>query len=178
LPTIPGLGEVVLDEDLDGYVSADVPAGSLRGAVGQVIVPRDYPEDEHQEQVNEAIARFLTTRDEALRTAAEHVHAYYLDTARIFREQGWPFDAPTIESPESVWEHVRFGDEFYVRREAAGGPVYISIECNCAWESEHGLQIVFRDGTSVSKVGPYDGHLSNASAYGGADPGRVYAPAP
>ncbi|WP_420847686.1 DUF6985 domain-containing protein [Natronosporangium hydrolyticum] len=43
--------------------------------------------------------------------------------------------------------------------------VYVSIECECAWEPEHGLQIVFRDGAAVTKVGPYDGHLTNSAAY-------------
>jgi len=37
--------------------------------------------------------------------------------------------------------------------------VYFSIEGNCDWEEEHGLQLVFRDGTEVTKVGQYDGHL-------------------
>jgi hypothetical protein len=32
-----------------------------------------------------------------------------------------------------------------------------------------GLQIVFRDGTAVTKVGPYDGHLTNANATGRAE---------
>jgi hypothetical protein len=37
--------------------------------------------------------------------------------------------------------------------------VYVSVECECDWEPEHGLQIVFRDGATVTKVGPYDGHV-------------------
>jgi len=28
-------------------------------------------------------------------------------------------------------------------------------------EDEHGLQVVLRDGARVTKVGPYDGHLTN-----------------
>jgi hypothetical protein len=33
------------------------------------------------------------------------------------------------------------------------------------WEPEHGLQIVFRDGRAVTKVGPYGGHLTNSAAH-------------
>ena len=46
---------------------------------------------------------------------------------------------------------------------------YVSVECECDWEPEHGLQIVFRDGRTVTKVGPYNGHLTNNSAYGRQD---------
>jgi hypothetical protein len=42
---------------------------------------------------------------------------------------------------------------------------YLSIECNCDWEVEPGMQLVLRDGWTVSKVSPYDGHLTNADAF-------------
>lgn len=42
--------------------------------------------------------------------------------------------------------------------------IYISLECNCDWEEEHGLQIVFKNGLNVNKIGPYDGHLTNSDA--------------
>jgi hypothetical protein len=49
------------------------------------------------------------------------------------------------------------------------------LECECDWEPEHGLQIVFRDGREVTKVGPYDGHLTNSAAYANDDlDGIVY----
>jgi len=48
-----------------------------------------------------------------------------------------------------------------VQRDGPGEPVYVSVECECSWEPEHGLQLVFRGGARVTKVGPYDGHLTN-----------------
>ena len=49
--------------------------------------------------------------------------------------------------------------------------IYFSLECNCDWEPEHGLQLILRDGTRITKVGGYDGHLTNADAFG--DPAKV-----
>jgi hypothetical protein len=120
--------------------------------------------------VADAVATFLTTADNALREASPHVFSYYLDTVRLVREQGWNLALPEIAEQESVWDHVSFGAEFHVDRMSEGDrQVYISIECACAWEPEHGLQLVFREGRTVSKVGPFDGHLTNASAFGRAD---------
>jgi hypothetical protein len=47
-----------------------------------------------------------------------------------------------------------------VRIEREDGRVYLSVECECSWEIEHGLQLVFRDGRAISRIGPYDGHLT------------------
>ena len=38
-------------------------------------------------------------------------------------------------------------------------------EANCDWEEEHGLMLVWRNGTTLTKVGGYDGHLTNVNAY-------------
>jgi hypothetical protein len=71
-----------------------------------------------------------------------------------------------IESPGDVWSHVRLGSEPMIGRRAYGDKgIYVSLECNCEWEPEHGLQIVFKDGLRVNKLGPYDGHLTNSDAY-------------
>ena len=52
------------------------------------------------------------------------------------------------------------------RRPYGDRAAYVSLECGCDWEEEHGLQIVFKEGLHVNMVGQYDGHLTNADAYG------------
>jgi hypothetical protein len=51
------------------------------------------------------------------------------------------------------------------RRAYGDRGIYISLECECEWEEEHGLQIVFKNGLRVNKVGPYDGHVTHSDAY-------------
>jgi hypothetical protein len=69
-----------------------------------------------------------------------------------------------IANEDEVFDHVQFGDELSVVRNPYQH-VYVSLECECDWEPEHGLQIVFRDGRRVTKVGPCNGHLTNSDAY-------------
>ncbi|HEY7328274.1 MAG TPA: hypothetical protein VH592_11565 [Gemmataceae bacterium] len=53
-----------------------------------------------------------------------------------------------------------------VSRRAYGDKgIYISVECGCEWEQEHGLQLVLRNGLKVNKLGGYDGHLTNSDAF-------------
>lgn len=170
-----GVGPLTLDERLGWYYSVEVTASALGGALGQIVVTQDYAVED-QDSVDGAVRAFLSSDDTALRASSADVFAYYLDTVRESREQGWSCEIPEIAEPSAVWDHVSFGREFHVDRETGGdGQVYISIECECAWEREHGLQLVFSGGRTVSKVGPYDGHMTNASAYGREDlKGAVY----
>jgi hypothetical protein len=53
-------------------------------------------------------------------------------------------------------------------RDDATKAAYVSLESGCDWEPEHGIQLVFRNGRQVTKLGPFDGHLTNAAASGDA----------
>ncbi|GAA1870676.1 DUF6985 domain-containing protein [Asanoa iriomotensis] len=153
---IPGLGEVVEDVESEWYVSAPMPVAVLGGVECRFVVD-GYDDDARQGDFHAAIRAFLALDESALQAAAPHVYAYYRDVADADIE---------IQGPEQVFDHVRLGTEPTVSRDSQGSQrVCVSIESECAWEPEHGLQIVFRDGVKVTKVGPYDGHLSNPSAY-------------
>jgi hypothetical protein len=61
---------------------------------------------------------------------------------------------------------VRLGSQPVIsRRSYRDKGIYVSLECGCDWEEEHGMQLVFKNGLQVVKVGPFDGHLTNADAY-------------
>ena len=114
------------------------------------------------------VATFLAGDDTALRAAAPAIYAYYQDVV----ETVGPEWVTSIARPDDVWDHIRFGRQVVVARDTYGdGRIYVSVECACDWEPEHGLQIIFREGHTVTKVGPYDGHLTNASAFARDDLG-------
>ena len=73
-----------------------------------------------------------------------------------------------LANASDIWQEVEITDPPVLG--CGGGTLeparsYISFEGNVSWEREHGLQLVFENGTRVCKVGPYDGHNTNASAY-------------
>lgn len=61
---------------------------------------------------------------------------------------------------------MRLTEEPFVAREEPGGPWFVALENECGWEPEHGLMIVLKNGCVVTKVSPYDGHLTNRHAFG------------
>ena len=162
---IPGLGTVVLDAGLGWYRSVPKPVPVLGGTTCRFAVD-GYDDDAAQQDFHAAIRNFLALDRSELEAAASSIYAYYrdiMDDVQAAGDDEWYVE---IDGPQCVLDHVRLGNEPTVSRDHRGDQhVYISIECECDWEPEHGLQIVFRDGARVTKVGPYGGHLTNAAAY-------------
>ena len=161
---IPGLAPVTEDTDLGWYRSAPISVAVLGGKACQFVV--DGYDDDEQEDFHAAIRTFLVFDRSALDAAAAPIFAYYRDVMDDVLADGDDEWYVEINRSQDVFDHVRLGRGPTVSRDPYGDRhVYVSVECECDWEPEHGLQIVFRDGATVTKVGPYDGHLTNAAAY-------------
>ena len=159
---VPGIGPVTEDDESGWYFSEPLAIPGLRGRVCRIVL-EGYAEHPKQEEFHVAIANLLSSERDLLHDAEEYVYLYYKDV----RSTLFPSDAGHIDIDRAhLWEHVQVGNEPIVSRRAHGDKgIYVSLECNCDWEPEHGLQLVFKDGRTVKKVGPYDGHLANSDAY-------------
>jgi hypothetical protein len=165
---IPGLGAVIEDPDHPefGWLRSAPVAVPVLGGIECRFILDGYTDDPAPEDFHAAIQTFLALDRSVLEAAAPSIWAYYRDVTGDLRAAGEDDWCIEIAGPEQVFDHIRLGDEPAVSREAGGDRhVYVSLECGCDWEEEHGLQIVFRDGAAVTKVGPYDGHLTNESAF-------------
>ena len=160
---VPDLGMVAHDDALDWYVSDPVAVPALGGHECAFALEA-YEDDPDRGAFHRAIGNFLHAGAELLQAATPHVFRYY-QNSRLHADPE-DRDFPVIASAADVWRHVSFSDTIVVgRRPHADHGVYLSLECACDWEAEHGLQIVFHNGSHVNKVGPFDGHLSNADAF-------------
>lgn len=159
---IQGLGEVTRDERFEWYRSKPIAVPVIGGKKCRVVV-EGYDKDPHKDHFHAAIANFLAVNPDVLKQAEPHIFRYYQDCAEHWDEDDRPV---TIKNAANVWKHVRLGNKPMVTRRSGGDrKIYVSLECGCDWEEEHGLQIVFKNGQKVNKVGPYDGHLTNSDAY-------------
>ncbi|MFI5534164.1 DUF6985 domain-containing protein [Kitasatospora sp. NPDC051853] len=165
---IPGLGALTPDPGHDGYRSDPMPVPGLGGAVCAVVFP-DCDGGPVAEDLLAAAVAFLALDASVLRAAAGPIFEYYEDVVSVLGE-----DLPDrVAGPAEVLAHIRPGREALVERD--GDEVYVSVECECSWEPEHGLQLVFLGGRTVSKVGPYDGHLTHHPRFPGENvAGVVY----
>lgn len=158
---IPGLGTITKDDGFDWYQSEPIAVPVLGGAPSRIIVD-NYDDDRCKEDFHAAIRNFLSIGPSVLKEAEPHLFRYYQRCCNFCEND----EIVPISSAEDVWKHIQFSDSPAVRRRAYGDKgIYVSLSCDCDWEQEHGLQIVFRNGLKVNKVGPYNGHLTNSDAY-------------
>jgi hypothetical protein len=74
-----------------------------------------------------------------------------------------------VNKTEDIWSYVHPMEIYITRRSHRDMDIYLQIQCNCDWEEEHGLQLVFRQGRQLTRVSEIDGHLTEADAYGRPD---------
>ena len=146
----------------------------LKQRLDRLVLEEDVdlePPTPEERVVYEAAARNFTSQGpELLDAATEYLWAYYHSVAAALspgeRER---LGVPTVDESADIWEQVeiRSPPAFTLGgRRFAPARSYISFEGEVSWEIEHGLQLVFEDGRRLCKVGPYDGHETNANAYG------------
>ena len=153
-----------MSEDL--FEAVEVPAFGDRRFVFAFEDENATPDDP---DVRAAIETLLDPESTLLSDGAPHVLEYCRETLAFFRT-AYPEEPPimNLEEGADVWSHVQFGETFYVTRRERGDSedgIYFSLECECEWEPEHGLQLVIRDGRTISKVGPYNGHVTNSGVH-------------
>jgi len=161
---VPILGKVTKDEQFGWYYSQPLPVPMFGGLPCRIVL-EGYDEDERKDEFHVAIANFLSGAPAVLREADKPLFRYYKDFEEWWLEDG----KPPIKSADELWRHVRLGAEPMVTRRPKGDKaIYISVECECDWEEEHGLQLVLKNGLKVNKLGGYDGHLTNPDAFADA----------
>ncbi len=158
---IEPLGELITDEDDPSCLFSDEVLVPWLSDARLVFTFADLEGDEMPEDYAAAVRRFfaLTSRDRD--TAAPYLFRHYQSFCDVLSDKDI---GVTIEGPGDVWQHVD-PCEIHVSRRSEDGKVYISIDAECAWEPEHGLQLVYRDGGTLSRVSEQDGHLTHADAY-------------
>ncbi len=70
-----------------------------------------------------------------------------------------------IEHKDEIWTFVYPQEITLTRRHRRDEDIYLSIMCDCEWEQEHGLQLVFRQGKQLTRISAQDGWVTEADAY-------------
>ena len=72
---------------------------------------------------------------------------------------------PILKDDKEIWRLVQPTNIHVSRRPHREQDIYIQIACECGWEREHGLQLIFRQGRQLTRISGQDGHLTEADAY-------------
>jgi len=117
--------------------------------------------DEHE--ATAAIESFLNLEPEDRLAASPNVYNNYRRIADLADDEDL---GCRIDTDSTVWKYVRPTEVFVSRRHRGDRAIYVQVTAECDWEPEHGLQIIFRCGRELSRLGYQDGHLTHSDAYG------------
>ena len=70
-----------------------------------------------------------------------------------------------IKDKNEIWKFIHPSEIYVTRRPYKEQDMYVQVACECDWEQEHGLQLVFRQGKKLTRISDQDGHLTEADAY-------------
>lgn len=158
---IDGIGVFELNKTYGWYDGPFFAIPGLSERVFKFMLDDFEANDTHK--YAQAMLAFQKIEKNEIDQASRHIFKYYKDTLDMIGDDE---DLPIIEQENDVWDFIQFGKDVHFCLRDHDQKIYASIECRCDWEEEHGLQIVFKEGKKITKIGPYDGHLSNADTYG------------
>lgn len=111
--------------------------------------------------IDEALGNFLrlTAQDKSAAAAAVLANCQdFLALIDLDNDDGREMAALT--EPDAIWRYVDCRSLGITKNDGVGEPfIYIVLRCECDWEQEHGLQLVYRNGNQLCRVSEQDGHL-------------------
>jgi hypothetical protein len=158
---LPPIGELTQNPDVpEWWTSRPVPVPYFSGQPVPFTIMVGATGSDDPTDVAEAIRNFLSLDTQDRLAASERVFQNYRDFVEAVEEVD-----VEIEGPSEVWGHVRPTGIYVDRRNRRDKDVYVQVACDCDWEVEHGLQLVFRRDSKLIRVSEQDGHLTHADAY-------------
>lgn len=116
-------------------------------------------------EADEALVQFLAMDSAARLELSDLVHQNCMEFLQAigYDEEDKPLW--DIKDKHDIWKFVRPEEIHLARRQRRDKDVYLMIACECDWEQEHGLQLVFRRGQQLTRISEQDGWLTTADAY-------------
>jgi hypothetical protein len=121
--------------------------------------PQDRAHAPRLEKANAALAAFLTLGPADRRAAGPRIIANCHEYIDAVGEQEWNVAMARCNDPLRIWDFVH-PRNVYVQWDEESRRVFVTLACECDWEEEHGLQLVYREGKTLTRVSEQDGHLT------------------
>lgn len=158
---LQSIGELVPDPEITEWLeSAAVsvpffPNSHLRFVICATPEGSGFPPD-----VDASVARFLALNDTHRLAISHEICLNYKKIEQYLDKE----DELVLKEEAEIWNFVQPSKIVVERRSRRDKGIYVTVDCNCEWEQEHGLQIVFRSGNELVRVSQQDGHLTLADA--------------
>jgi hypothetical protein len=132
-----------------------------------IVIFSDFePENDNTfiDEADQALAYFLKLKTEDRNAISELVYKNCMEFLEMIEFDEADERLRQIKDKNEIWKFVYPTNIYVSRRPYNDKNIYIQIVCECEWEHEHGLQLVFRQGKKLTRISSIDGYLTEADA--------------
>ena len=118
------------------------------------------------EEADNALSHFFKLTNDNRQAISSLVNKNRMDNWGVMDADG---TSDATKDPHKIWDSIHPVRISVTRRLRKEKDIYVVIDCECDWDLEHGLQLVFRQGKKLTRISQQDGHITEADAYGKPD---------
>ncbi len=122
--------------------------------------PQDPTQRDRLSKLSEALSAFLRLGEADRMRASELVNQNCQEFIEAVGVEGWNQEMADVVDPNMIWRFV-YPREVLISYSDEHDAVFVVLSCDCDWEEEHGLQLVYRDGNTLVRVSQKDGHYTD-----------------
>lgn len=145
------LGQLMQEEDFPDWWRSEAKAVPfLDNKKLPVILTGYFPgtDEAFIPEADIALANFLALNISYRESIAHLLYKNYKETLEGLDLDEDDPEVCHIKDEQDVWNFIHANEAYVQRRHRRDENIYIMISCECDWEEEHGLQLVFRQGKS------------------------------
>ncbi|WP_124980692.1 DUF6985 domain-containing protein [Nonlabens xiamenensis] len=160
------LGEVSQDASFEDYWNSKPIRIPLIGKELNLVFMDFEPEKDESfiQEADSALDNFLKLGDEYRHQISGLIYDHFRDFCSKVGKEDIPDEMKEIDKSE-IWKFISPSQILIARRPYNEPDIFINMTCQCKWEKEHGLQLVFKKGKALTRVSDQDGYLTKADAY-------------
>lgn len=121
------------------------------------------------QEADEALTNFLKLNSADRNSISELAYKNCMDFLEAVGFEEADQSLKEIKDKNEIWKFIHPSEIYVTRRPYKEQDIYVFVACECDWEQEHGLQLVFRQGKKLTRISDQDGHLTEADAYDKSD---------
>jgi len=160
--TIQPLGKLERDPDISEWLRSAPVAVPYFDGLPVPFILRGVEDDAAPADFESALSAFFRLGPVEREQAGHYVFRLYRQFVEAVGEGRFDF---TIPSASAVWGFVTPTEIHVSRRHRRDQLAYVEIFAECRWEIEHGLVVIYRSGSTLSRVSERDGHLTTSDAF-------------
>jgi hypothetical protein len=126
--------------------------------------------------IPEKDTKFIKEADEALKAFLEKSEPERLLTSPLLFEQCMKYrnafgadkvdqNLWSLKDENKIWDFVSAENIIVTRSNGENEMIYLNLNCECEWDEEHGLQILYRKGQKLTRISEQDGDICEFDFY-------------